>query len=88
MAASNTKPFPISNGMRSFWHTEPDALENHRSTESLPSECDILIIGAGYAGVSTAYHILLDNPSPPSVVILEARQACFGATGRNGKSLF
>ncbi|KLJ13115.1 hypothetical protein EMPG_09430 [Blastomyces silverae] len=82
MAVPNSKPFPVPNGMRSFWHTEQHALENHRSSESLPSECDILIIGAGYAGVSTAYHILQDNPSPPSVVILEARQACFGATGR------
>ncbi|PGH10161.1 hypothetical protein AJ79_05516 [Helicocarpus griseus UAMH5409] len=67
------KPFPNPNGMRSFWLTEPHALENHRSTETLPSECDVVIIGAGYAGVSTAYHILQDNPSPPSIVILEAR---------------
>ncbi|EEH38605.2 FAD dependent oxidoreductase superfamily [Paracoccidioides lutzii Pb01] len=73
MVPSTSKSFPQPNGMRSFWHTELDALENHRSTESLPSECDVLIIGAGYAGVSTAYHLLHDNPSPPIVVILEAR---------------
>lgn len=34
-------------------------------------------------------HHILDqiNPGlkPPSIVILEARQACSGATGRNGK---
>ncbi|OJD17276.1 hypothetical protein AJ78_02610 [Emergomyces pasteurianus Ep9510] len=84
MATSTPKPFPMPNGMRSFWHSEPDSLENYRSSENLPRECDILIIGAGYAGVSTAYHILQDNPSPPSVIILEARQVCFGATGRNG----
>lgn len=38
------------------------------------------------AGVLTAYHILQDSPpdNVPSVVILEARQLCSGATGRNG----
>ncbi|KAK2787644.1 hypothetical protein FQN52_007135 [Onygenales sp. PD_12] len=87
MATPTSKPFPNPNGMRSFWHTEPHKLENHRSTENLPSECDVLIVGAGYAGVSTAYHILQDNPSPPSITILEARSVCFGATGRNGKFL-
>jgi glycine/D-amino acid oxidase-like deaminating enzyme len=51
----------------------------------LPAECDVLIIGAGYSGVATAYHLLDENPNPPSVVILEARQACSGATGRNGE---
>jgi glycine/D-amino acid oxidase-like deaminating enzyme len=35
--------------------------------------------------VSTAYH-LLDNDGPlPLIAILEAREACSGATGRNGK---
>ncbi|CZR59116.1 related to oxidoreductase [Phialocephala subalpina] len=49
--------------------------------------CDILIIGAGLSGVATAYHLLDDNPSPPSIVILETRQVCPGATGRNGGHL-
>jgi hypothetical protein len=35
-------------------------------------------------GAATAYHIVKDNPSPPSIVILEARKAASGATGRNG----
>ena len=40
------------------------------------------------AGVSTAYHLLTNNPSPPSTVLLEAREICSGATGRNGGHLF
>jgi ribulose 1,5-bisphosphate synthetase/thiazole synthase len=83
-----SKHLPVPNGMTSFWRTEPHALDSHRSTELLPNECDIVIIGAGYAGASLAHHILSQispGSQPPSIVILEARQACSGATGRNGE---
>ncbi|KAJ6011793.1 hypothetical protein N7499_013234 [Penicillium canescens] len=82
-----TKHTPVPNGMTSFWRTEPHPLDSHRSTEFLPEECDIVIVGAGYAGSSVAHHILSQTPvgvKPPSILILEARQACSGATGRNG----
>lgn len=77
-------PFPVPDPTLPLWRIQLHELDDHRSTEELPTECDVLIIGAGYSGVTTAYHLLDDNPSPPSVVILEARQACSGATGRNG----
>ena len=81
-------PFPHPTSTLPFWRTQPDELDIHRTTEELPTKCDVLIIGAGYAGASTAYHVFKDNASPPSVVILEARQACSGATGRNGISVY
>lgn len=76
-------------GMPSFWHSQPDALDNHRSTESLPETSDIVVIGAGFAGASTAHHCLdlARGAKKPSIVVLEARQACSGATGRNGNPL-
>lgn len=83
--------FPAPNGMLPYWRTEPHRLDNHRSTEALPKESDIVIVGAGYAGSSIAYHILEQTPSgskPPSITILEARQACSGATARNGKTIY
>lgn len=44
-----------------------------------------MIIGAGYTGSSLAYHILeKDVERKLKIVILEAREACSGATGRNG----
>lgn len=86
MTIDDKTPFPVPNSTVSFWRAQPDKLDDHRSTESLPSECDIVIVGAGYAGASAAYHLLDNNPAPPSIVILEARQACSGATGRNGKA--
>ncbi|KAH7148212.1 FAD dependent oxidoreductase-domain-containing protein [Dactylonectria macrodidyma] len=75
---------PAHNPVPSFWNAEPRTLDHHRSTPELPSVTDIIIIGGGFAGVATAYHLLKDNPSPPSIVILEARGLCSGASGRNG----
>jgi len=87
MATNDTIPsgLPVPNSTVPFWRTQLHEIDEHRSTEDIPSECDVLIIGAGYCGASTAYHLINDNPSPPSMVILEARQACSGATARNGK---
>jgi len=86
-AASNPT-LPVPNPSSSYWRSELSWLDNLRSTPDLPSSCDILIIGAGFSGVSTAYHILKSHSSKstpaPSVVLLEARSICSGATGRNG----
>lgn len=43
--------------------------------------CDVCVIGAGFSGLSTALHLA---ESGFSVVILEANQIGFGASGRNG----
>ncbi|WKT50679.1 FAD dependent oxidoreductase [Fusarium oxysporum f. sp. vasinfectum] len=81
----SSKPFPPPNGMTSFWRSSPGSLDNHRSTKELPSQCDILIIGAGYSGASLVTHMLSQPESKDkSIVVLEARQLCSGATGRNG----
>lgn len=78
---------PHSNPGACFWTNSTSELHNLRSTEALPEHSDILIIGAGFAGVSTAYHLTKRNASttkPKSITILEARGVCTGATGRNG----
>ncbi|OAL01993.1 DAO-domain-containing protein [Phaeosphaeriaceae sp. SRC1lsM3a] len=74
---------PVPNPVLSYWLTEPHKHANLRSTPDLPSKCDIAIIGSGMAGVLTAYHILRSNLSS-SVMLLDARALCSGATGRNG----
>lgn len=72
-----------------FWHSELHELDSFRSTEDLPAEVDLAIIGAGFSGVSAAYHLYedKDHAPPGSVLMLEARGACSGATGRNGGCL-
>ena len=77
-------PYPVPNATTPFWRTQLHELDSARTTPNLPTDADVVIIGAGYSGASTAYHMLHENPNPPSIVILEAREACSGATGRNG----
>lgn len=79
-------PFPVPNATVPFWRTELHELDSHRTTPELPDKQDIVIVGAGFAGASVAYHLLKDaSGSKLSVTILEAREACSGATGRNGE---
>ncbi|KAL1724370.1 FAD dependent oxidoreductase-domain-containing protein [Schizophyllum commune] len=49
----------------------------------LPSSADIVIIGSGITGTSVARTLLMSGRSL-RVVMLDARDACDGATGRNG----
>lgn len=80
---------PVHDPTIPFWYENPDEFHNHRTTEALPAFSDVVIIGAGYAGISTAYHLVKDEEASnkPSVTILEARGVCTGATGRNGGHL-
>ncbi|KAL4925386.1 NAD(P)/FAD-dependent oxidoreductase [Aspergillus undulatus] len=85
-------PFlPVENSTESFWRTELHQLDQLRTTPDLPQHSDIVIIGAGYSGISLAYHLhkqLSSSDQPhPAITVLEARQICSGATGRNGGHL-
>ncbi|UPK90513.1 hypothetical protein LCI18_001448 [Fusarium solani-melongenae] len=83
-------PYPHPKGMPSFWRSTPGVLDNHRSTENLPTTADIVIIGAGYSGASIVTQLLRHPSYPvkkPSILVLESRQLCSGATGRNGGHL-
>jgi len=67
----------------SFWHdTVPGPLDPR---PALPGDrdADVAIIGAGYTGLWTAYHLSLLDPSL-RIVVLEREIAGFGASGRNG----
>jgi len=45
--------------------------------------CDVAIIGGGFTGVSTAYHLSKQHPDK-RILILEAHELASGASGRNG----
>ncbi|KAI1311505.1 FAD dependent oxidoreductase [Xylaria venustula] len=81
-------PFPVPHATVPFWRTELHELDSHRSTPELPEKQDIVIIGAGFAGAALAHYLLKDTSTDKlRITILEAREACSGATGRNGGHL-
>lgn len=77
---------PVPNPSAPYWLSEPHKLASFCSSATVPEQVDIAIIGTGIAGVLTAYHILksYNGEKSPSVMLLDARDACSGATGRNG----
>ena len=74
---------PTSYRSLSFWHdTLPEPIAPR---QALPGDrdCDVAIIGAGYTGLWTAYHLARIDPSL-RILVLERDIAGFGASGRNG----
>ncbi|TGO84309.1 hypothetical protein BPOR_0521g00030 [Botrytis porri] len=90
---SHNLPTPAKGSTEPFWHSEKHQLHDYRSTDTLPVNeiIDVIIIGAGYAGVATAYNLVKNDTTSNcpklSVMILDARSVCSGATGRNGGHL-
>ncbi|KAI1762380.1 FAD dependent oxidoreductase [Hypoxylon sp. FL1150] len=75
---------PVDSPTKSYWHREPsEKLIGHRTTKELPRSADVVIVGSGITG-SFAAHFLKEKRPDLSIVMLEAREACWGATGRNG----
>ena len=80
----NSEPgLPVENPTRSFWMSPPSPIAHYCS--HLPQQADIVIIGSGITGTSVA-RTLLDRAHAagklPVLLMLEARDACSGATGR------
>ena len=64
-----------------------DATLKSKSAEREPlkktEEIDVAIIGAGFTGLWSAYHLLSNNPDL-KIAIIEKERVGFGASGRNG----
>ena len=67
-----------------YWQDPSDEIASLRSTDALPLESQYVVIGSGISGSCIAYNLLQRRPDA-EVLMLEARTACSGATGRNGQ---
>ena len=81
--ASIPVTLPRPNPTIASWQVPLGEIADLRSTQELPQKVDVLIIGSGISGACIALNVLSQRPQE-KVSILEARQACSGATGRNG----
>ena len=67
----------------SFWHdTLPEPIEPRAPLER-DEQVDVVVVGAGYTGLWTAYYLKTLQPDL-RVAVVEAEIAGFGASGRNG----
>ncbi|OSD05706.1 FAD dependent oxidoreductase [Trametes coccinea BRFM310] len=73
---------PVPNPTQPLW-TYPPAHIPTDSDAALPEYADIVVIGSGITGTSVVYNIL-SRETGLKIVMLEAREVCSGATGRNG----
>lgn len=90
MRPSGRRRKDVSVGMTGEWNALPSAnslwaatAEPARDFPVLAGEhqADVVIIGAGYTGLSAAHHVAQSGLSP---VVLEANRPGWGASGRNG----
>jgi glycine/D-amino acid oxidase-like deaminating enzyme len=72
---------PRRNGDVSFWWTGQPVDDRPRLEGHV--QADIVIIGAGYTGLWTAYYLSEAAPDR-RIVVVEARHVGYGASGRNG----
>jgi hypothetical protein len=75
---------PLINSSMPYWTFPNSPIAESGADAQLPSDADIVIIGGGISGTAVAKTIL-ENSSPHlpiKLVMLEARDACSGATGR------
>jgi hypothetical protein len=78
---------PESNPSISYWAIPRSPIAQHGSDAVLPRYVDVVIIGSGITGTAIARTLLAGSSTDaeadlPRVVMLEARDACSGATGR------
>lgn len=70
----------------SSWYAAslPDTLNQLRPPLTGDVSCEVCIVGAGFAGVSAAYHLA---KAGRRVTVLDAQRVGWGASGRNGGQL-
>lgn len=77
-------PLPLPNSTEPYWLDDAPFPELNTCNSELPGEADVIIIGSGITATAAAKTILELNGKGYKVLVLEAREICSGATGRNG----
>jgi glycine/D-amino acid oxidase-like deaminating enzyme len=70
-------------GELGYWWRSIGGQPPPRPSLAGPAHADVVIVGAGYTGLWTAYYLKRAQPSL-EIVVLERERAGYGASGRNG----
>ncbi len=83
---SNNTPLESVGGRQSVWEAHSTT---YRANPPLlvDTTVDVAVVGAGFSGLSAAWHIKQINASI-SVAVIEAREVGFGASGRSAGNCF
>ena len=79
--------FPKSNPLPSLWLKDICLGSTAPPPESSDPPFDVVIIGGGLSGFSTAFHLRKENKFS-SIAVVDSRDVSGGATGRNGGLLW
>ena len=82
---NSNRSLPFTSPCLSYWHRTtrawPHLDENH--AQPVPSQVKYCIIGSGLSGALTAWELVESGVEGSDILILEAREAVSGASGRN-----
>jgi glycine/D-amino acid oxidase-like deaminating enzyme len=84
-AAQLQPSLPYTHSSLSYWHRTTRAFPylNTNKTNPAPASAQYVIIGSGISGALTAFELLEAGVEPNEVLIIEAREAVSGSSGRN-----
>ncbi|KAL3480894.1 FAD dependent oxidoreductase [Aspergillus californicus] len=74
---------PVANPTKSYWQDPPHEGLRSIQSQTLPPARDIVVLGSGITGFSAVLALLKADPTS-SITVLDARDVCSSATGRNG----
>lgn len=79
------RSLPVADPCLSLWHRTTRAFEHLHENEDtpIPAKSKFVIIGSGLSGSLTAFSLIENGVQGEDIVILEAREAVSGASGRN-----
>ena len=78
---SRSPGIPQLNESKPYWAFPQSPIGEHGKEAKLPEYADVVVIGSGITGTSVA-RCLLENDELLTIVMLEARDTCSGATAR------
>src|SRR5688572_1731680 len=85
LGVATADPIDLPLDDQPFWFRCGHPLANFQSSETLPAEADVVIIGAGLTGASAAYHLAhAAQRDGKRIIVLDRGDPAGEASGRNG----